>query len=259
MAKRAHGATRVYHEPREGGNAVAVVALVALKLLLLAVVFGGVVWGAQRLLDPEQFPLRTVRIESPLEHVSQETIRETVWPHVKAGFLGVDVDAVRDGLEALPWIQSASVRRAWPDKLVLRVTEQRVLARWGNDALVNMRGELFQPPAETSWERLPLLRGPRESNRVVAEQYVAMQGMLEPLGLTISHMSLNERRALSMRLDNSLQLELGRNDTDLRLLRFVRVFPQVLKPQLAAIDSIDLRYTNGFAVRWLDGQGPAPV
>lgn len=255
MAKRTRGATRLHHEPTESVNVVGIVV----KLLLLALLVGGGAWGAQQLLDPQQFPLRTVRIESPLKHVPQALISATVRPHVGAGFLGVDVDAVRDGLEALPWIQSASVRRAWPDKLVVRVTEQQVLARWGKDALVNMRGELFKPPMESSWERLPLLRGPHDTSHMVAEQYVAMQGMLRPLGLTISHLSLNERRALSMRLDNGLKLGLGRQDTDLRLLRFVRVFPQVVKSRLAAIDSIDLRYTNGFAVRWRAGHGPASV
>ncbi len=256
MAKRARGATRLYHEAHESGEG-SNFALLALKLLFVAVVFGGGAWGTQHLLDPAQFPLRTVRIESPLKHVPQAMISATVRPHVEAGFLGVDVDAVRDGLEALPWVQSASVRRAWPDKLVVRVTEQQALARWGKETLVNMRGELFKPQRDASWERLPLLRGPHDTNRMVAEQYVAMQGMIKPLGLTITHLSLNERRALSMRLDNGLKLGLGRQDTDLRLLRFVRVFPQVLKSRLAAIDSIDLRYTNGFAVRWRDGHGPA--
>lgn len=256
MAKRTRGATRLYQEQQvEGGNA----PLVALKLLLLSLVLGALVWGGQRLLDPEQFPLRSVRIESQLTHLSQTTIRNSVEPYVQAGFLAVDVDAVRSSLESLPWVQSASVRRAWPDKLVIRVTEQQALARWGGDALLNMRGELFQPQHEGFWEQLPQLRGPSDTNRMVAEQYVAMQGMLKPLGLTVTHMTLNERRALSMRLDNGLQLGLGRQDTDLRLLRFVRVYPQVLMPRLAAIDSIDLRYTNGFAVRWRDGFGPSSV
>ena len=255
MAKRQRGATRLHQEPIESGNMIAV----AVKLLLLAVLVGAGAWGSQQVLDPQQFPLRTVRIESPLQHVSQVTIRETVRPHVAAGFVGVDVDVVRDSLEALPWVQSATVRRAWPDKLIIRVKEQQAMARWGKDALVSLQGELFQPEAEPFWQQLPMLRGPRDTNRAVAEQYVAMQQMLKPLGLTITHLSLNERRAMSMRLSNGLKLGLGRQDSDLRLLRFVRVYPQIVAPRLAAIDSIDLRYTNGFAVRWRDGFGPSSV
>ena len=258
MAKRQRGATRLHHEPNDPTESVNVAAVVV-KLLLLAVLVGGGAWGTQQLMDPQQFPLRTVRIETQLRHVAQAMISETVRPHVTAGFLGVDVDAVRDGLEAIPWVQRATVRRAWPDKLIVRVTEQQALARWGRTSLVNMRGELFEPQMDESFKRLPLLRGPHDTNRMVAEQYVAMQGMLKPLGLTITHMSLNERRALSMRLNNGLKLGLGRQDTDLRLLRFVRVYPQVLEPRLATIDSIDLRYTNGFAVRWRAGHEPAAV
>jgi cell division protein FtsQ len=256
MAKQARGATRLQPEPpSSGGKGV----LIALKLMLFVTVVGAAAWGVQQLLEPSQFPLRTVRIESPLKHVAQEAIRNTVAPHVEAGFVGVDVDAVRDSLEALPWVHHASVRRAWPDKLVIRVTEQQALARWGKEALVNIHGELFRPQLNEAWKRLPLLRGPRETNQMVAEQYMAMQGVLKPLGLTITHMSLNERRALTMRLANGLQLGLGRQDTDLRLLRFVKVYQQVLAPRLEAIESIDLRYTNGFAVRWRDGHAPATV
>lgn len=258
MAKRARGATRLYKEPVKASQGRGVVML-AVKLLLLAAVVGSSAWGVQYLLDPSQFPLRTVRIESELKRVPQVTIRNTVLPHVSSGFVTIDVDSVRDALESLPWVQSATVRRAWPDKLVVRVVEQQALARWGKESLINMRGEVFKPQQDKTWQRLPLLRGPGDTNRTVAEQYVAMQGMLKPLGLTITHMSLNERRALSMRLDNGLQLGLGRQNTDLRLLRFVRVFPQIIAPRLDAIESVDLRYTNGFAVRWREGFGPAAV
>lgn len=256
MARKMRGATRLYREQPSDGVSVAAVAI---KLLLLALLIGGGAWGGEQLLDPQQFPLRTVRIESPLAHVSQATIRETVQPHVEAGFLGVNVDAVRDDLEALPWIKSVTVRRAWPDKLVLHLTEQQPLAHWGKTALLNMSGEVFEPDQVGEMDNLPMLRGPSDTNRMVAEQYVAMQGMLKPLGLVITQMSLSERRALSLRLDNGLQLGLGRQDTDLRLLRFVHVYSQVIKPQLMAIESIDLRYTNGFAVHWREGFTPTAV
>lgn len=58
---------------------------------------------------------------------------------------------------------------------------------------------------------------------------------------------------------NGLQLGLGRKETHLRLMRFVRVYAEVLKPRIEAIDSVDLRYTNGFAVRWHHGYAPAAV
>ena len=36
----------------------------------------------------------------------------------------------------------------------------------------------------------------------------------------------------------------------LRLQRFVRTFPEVFAGHLAALQSVDLRYSNGFSVFW---------
>ena len=100
---------------------------------------------------------------------------------------------------------------------------------------------------------LPLLKGPEQSERKLTEHLLEMQRMLEPLGLHIARLDLSERRAWSMTLDNGLELDLGRKETYPRLLRFVRVYPGVLASKAGAIQRIDLRYTNGFAVRWRDG------
>lgn len=230
-----------------------------LAVFVLMAVAGLLYVGAQQLLDPANLPVRTVRIESPLKQVTQQQLREVIGRHVESGFLRLDVDRIRGELEALPWVNRASVRRGWPDVLAVRIKEQVAMARWGNGGLVNPEGELFKPEREMAWANLPLLRGPQKTEKMMVKEYRQMQEMLTPLGLQVSHLTMNERRAWSLRLANGLQLGLGRNDIHLRLLRFVRVYAEVLKPRLEAIDSVDLRYTNGFAVRWHGGQAPAAV
>jgi cell division protein FtsQ len=141
--------------------------------------------------------------------------------------------------------------------LIVRVEEQQAVARWAAGGLLSRRGELFEPEDSKAWTQLPLLRGPTDTERTVAEKYREMIDMLTPLGLKVSHLTMDERRAWNLRLSNGLQMVLGRDDTHLRLLRFVRVYADVLKPRLEAIDGVDLRYTNGFAVRWREGYAPA--
>ena len=256
MVKRRTGATRHSSAPQPR------LQLRWVLSLLMAVVVAGVCYvGAQKLLDPETLPVRTVRIESPLMQVTQQRIREVIGNHVEGGFLRLDVDRVRSELEALPWVKRASVRRGWPDRLLVRIEEQQAMARWGNEGvgLLNPEGELFKPEQEARWENLPLLRGPQNTQKIMASELHQMQEILSPLGLQISHLTMNERRAWSLRLANGLQLGLGRKETHLRLMRFVRVYAEVLKPRIEAIDSVDLRYTNGFAVRWHHGYAPAAV
>lgn len=249
MAKRPRGATRQLSQPESPRFRLRWLLALVLLPLSLAVV----IWAGERLFDPATLPVTTVRIDTRLERLAQNEIRQAIVPHVKQGFLRVDVEQIRAELQALPWVADASVRRAWPDVLVVRVEEQQAVARWSHGGLLNARGELFKPEDLHKWEHLSMLRGPRQTQQNLMQEYLAIQGMLTPLGLRISHLTMNERRAWSLNLDNGLQLRLGRNDTHLRLLRFVRVYANVLQPRLEAIDSVDLRYTNGFAVRWREG------
>lgn len=225
-------------------------------LLPLATVIVAALWGGQRLQDPALLPLNTVRIDTRLIEVDQDAIRRIILAHADAGFIRMDVTAVRKELEALPWVETASVRRAWPDVLQVSIQEQQAVARWAAGGLLNPRGVRFVPGDERQWGHLPLLRGPDGSERMVMQEYRQMQQMLQPLGLAISHVSMDERRAWSLQVGEALHLGLGRHDTERRLLRFVRVYPRVLEPRLAGIERVDLRYTNGFAIRWREGFEP---
>ena len=226
-------------------------------LLLLAGLAAALGWGGMRMLDPATLPLHTVRIDTPLQRVGQEEIRQVILAHAEHGFLHLDVALIRGELELLPWVQRAVVRRDWPDGLVVSVHEQQAVARWAAGGLLNNQGERFEPGDLAAWEMLPLLRGPQGSEKAVMREYRQMQQMLRPLELAISHVTLDERRAWSLQVGDTLHLGLGRDEVERRLLRFVRVYPKVLAPRLEAIERVDLRYTNGFAIRWREGYAPA--
>ncbi len=251
--RRRRGASRNDSAPPSGEERRWKVPL--LSLFAAALLYGGVQW----FLESASLPVNTVRIETPLQQVTPEQLREVVGSYVSTGFLRVDVERIRAELEAMPWVKRASVRRGWPDRIEVRIEEQLPMARWAGGGLVNVDGKLFRPDDNSAWDELPLLRGPQGTEQAMAKGFIELQGMLTPLGLQVTHLTMNERRSWDLRLDNGLRLGLGKTDVNLRLLRFVRVFAETLKPQLHAIDSVDLRYTNGFAVRWRDGHSPAAV
>ena len=53
-----------------------------------------------------------------------------------------------------------------------------------------------------------------------------------------------------------LTLQLGKEDLDQRLLRFSAAFPDAFNDQVLKVKSVDLRYPNGFAVRWSESELP---
>jgi cell division protein FtsQ len=219
-------------------------------LLLLGLMGAALTLGVRWLQDPYRFPLRVVKVVSTPHSLDKEDLQQALAPYVRSGFFTVDVSAIHDAVEALPWVYRAAVQRAWPDRLVISFVEQQPVARWGKDSLLNRYGEIFTPRTLPGGLALPQLRGPEGHERAVLEQYREFARTLAPLGLRIARVELNERRAWRIGLDNAVQLELGRADTALRLQRFVRSFAGVFAGHLDALKRVDLRYSNGFSVYW---------
>jgi cell division protein FtsQ len=82
------------------------------------------------------------------------------------------------------------------------------------------------------------------------EQYVGMARELARVGRSVARLSVNARRSWELELDNGVELRLGREQTMARLRRFVRTYPVVHAAKLDQLQYVDLRYSNGFSVRW---------
>lgn len=50
----------------------------------------------------------------------------------------------QDAIARLPWVESAQVRKRWPDVLEVHVTEHKPFARWGADRMLSEQGRLFR-------------------------------------------------------------------------------------------------------------------
>ena len=74
---------------------------------------------------------------------------------------------LRNRVLDMPWVADVSIRRVWPDKLNMVVTEEVPLARWGEDALINIGGGVFRPPSLDGHLGLVRLDGPAGSEQRV--------------------------------------------------------------------------------------------
>ncbi|OIR06671.1 cell division protein FtsQ [mine drainage metagenome] len=192
------------------------------------------------------FPLREVKVEGQLSHVSREQIKLIVAKHMKGNFFTLDLVKTRDAFEKLPWARSVSLRRRWPDKLEVTIEEHQVLARWGNIALVNTHGELFHA---ASGGDLPVFYGPGDGVIEVASQYGEFNKALGTAGLSISNLVLTPRRAWQVTTTDGMVVELGRVDMQARLEKFANIYSTTIAALNKRITYADLRYPNGFAVR----------
>ncbi|MBS0359345.1 MAG: cell division protein FtsQ/DivIB [Proteobacteria bacterium] len=220
-----------------------------LSLLVLVVVTFAWVW--QVLHKPDTLPIRTVRVLGAHSPTAQVALQGVIKKFVKTGFFAVDIVALQSSLIELGWVATVSISRVWPDTLVIRVTEQKPVARWGATGLLNDEGKFFKAltTAQLSAE-LPFLEGPPGTEKEVLDQFRTMDRQVSQIGLHIVALYLSPRRAWSMRLNNGMYLLLGQKSVSERLERFVMVYNGIFGSKGSETKQIDLRYPNGIAVRW---------
>ena len=192
------------------------------------------------------FPLKEVRVDGELAHVNREQISLIVKRHLKGNFFTLDLVQTRDAFRKLPWVRNVSVRRRWPDKIEVVVEEHQEMARWGNIALVNTYGELFHAASNSD---LPVFYGPGDGVKEVATQYGIYSQLIAATGMKVAQLALTPRRAWQITTDKKMVIELGREQMETRLTKFVSVYQSTLAKLGAQIRYADLRYPNGFAVR----------
>lgn len=202
------------------------------------------VGAARYVLRMPEFPLNTVELVAAPQRVSDEELQTIVRERVSGNFFTVDLERARQGFETLPWVRKVSVRRKFPWGLQVDIEEHVALARWNKTALVNTHGEVF---VAKTVEVLPEFIGQPESSLQVTKLYGELSETLVPMQQRISQISLSPRFAWQIKLDSGMVLELGREEMQARLARFVKVYPYSLAVSAQTVRRVDLRYRNGFS------------
>jgi cell division protein FtsQ len=210
----------------------------------------GVHLAQQHLLDPKEFPIRQVRLEGHLQHLKSAHIKEALQAYVGENFFVLNIDALHTTLAANPWVAHVRVWRQWPDTLKVRLQERIAFGYWNEDELIDIHGERFQPSVIKQTSGLPRLSGPKGYELTVMQTYKQANARLKKIDLQLTELTLDERFAWRMRLHNGVKLKLGKEHFSERFARFLAVYSKVLAGRIHHIETIDLRYINGFAVRW---------
>ncbi|MFW7200252.1 cell division protein FtsQ [Serratia sp. BNK-17] len=229
-------------------------------MIFLLMVLGTVVWSGWAVLgwmkDASRLPLSRLVVTGERHYTTNDDIRQAILALGAPGtFMTQDVDVIQQQIERLPWIKQASVRKQWPDELKIHLVEYVPVARWNDLHMVDAEGKAFSVPAERAGkQKLPLLYGPEGSEQDVLEGYRAMSATLAASKYTLKMAAMTARHSWQLALDNDVRLELGRDDRNGRLQRFIELYP-VLQQQGQAeskrVSYVDLRYESGASVGWV--------
>lgn len=229
----------------------------ALAVVAIGVaIYGSLAWLVRRPL----FNFSRITVQGELTHNNEVMLRANVLPQLAGNFFTMNLQRVRQSFEAVPWVRHAVVQREFPNRLRVSLFEHHPVAVWGDNAsasvMVNRYGQLFEAQADDAdIEHLPRFDGPQEQSVQVLKMYEQLQPMLQGMDLTLDRLALSSRGTWSVGTSSGADLELGKGNAQevlARLAVFRKTLPQVTARYgrtSAALQSVDLRHENGYAVR----------
>lgn len=227
------------------------IKLAVLLLIVLGMIYS---WPLLKNTLVKYVPIRYVQVEGAFQYINKQDIKKKINPLVQAGYFSVDLKMIQQTVMSLPWAKSVQVQRIWPDRLKLRIYEQKPVMRWQAHSLLNEDGEVFMPDNIDRFQTLSVLYAPDEQRQQLLQ---VMHGLIVSLmdqGLYLTEFRVNERQSWLLSMENGLVIQLGRN-------RPLEKFDQLIKALIVSGDElvnkmiyIDMRYPNGYAVRWRENE-----
>ena len=202
------------------------------------------------------FNLSAIRIDGDVARNSVATLRANVMSRLHGNFFTVDMAQARAVFESVPWVRKAAVQREFPNRLKVVLQEHKPVARWGGEGdpyLVNSFGEVFEVnQGDVDAQDLPLLTGPTGQALLLLQGYQTLSPLFEPLDTVLEALELTSQGSWRAQLDSGAVVNMGHGslkDIEQRTRQFINTVTQVSSRYGRALESADLRYSTGYAIK----------
>jgi cell division protein FtsQ len=129
--------------------------------------------------------------------------------------IGFDADAARQRISEMPWVQSASVRKIYPDVIEVEIAEKKPLAIWQHGqqlSLIDEAGKIIVRFNHQRYATLPLFIGSGANER--AAEFIARIAKTPELSARVKAFIRVADRRWDLRLENGVTIRLPEHGED---------------------------------------------
>jgi cell division protein FtsQ len=186
---------------------------------------------------------------SGISQIGENEVLAAAGLDVKVSLAFLDVNDLRERLERVPMIKSATVRKLYPNELVITLTEREAHAIWQNNGelfVIASDGTVIGLMQDERYVDLPFVVG--EGANARSKDYLALLEAAGPLKQRIRAGTLVAGRRWTLKMDNGMDVRLPESGAADALARLVKLEHEqkILEKDVLAID---LRMADRVVVR----------
>lgn len=163
--------------------------------------------------------------------------------------VGLDANAARLNVLELPWVESAEIRKIYPNTIQVTLNEREAYAVWQSDeglALIDAQGDKIVPYRAGRHAQLPLIVG--RGAEVEGKDFIAQVASYPQLADKVrAYVRVADRR-WDLLLDNGVRVMLPETDVAAALVK-VNQMDQIKQILSRDIASLDMRLDDRMTVR----------
>jgi len=180
------------------------------------------------------------------------SLQEVMEQQQVSSFFTSDLQALRDITMGLAWVDQVSISRDWQRGIVIDALPKQAVANFGTERLVDAKGAVFVPAdsRDLTQEQFATLQGEISQAPVIMQQMQQVNDWYTPLGMQVEDIILSPRMTWLIRFDNGLRVIVDNENTSQKLLNLSQLLGNQLSTRRDEMQSVDLRYKNGFTIAW---------
>ena len=192
------------------------------------------------------FQIERVVVQGNISHITKSQISYILQNKLHGTFFTLNIDAVQDEFQGIPWVKSVLVTREFPDSITVNVEEYTAIASLGGNKLLSEDKQVFDGADKLGL--LPIFDIPDAQIDNAIISYEALKPFLGEHNVQLKSMFYNGVGLIKVEFSDGLKITICGSDLNSSLALLNKYWSQLhqIEPNLLYIN---MCYKDAIAIR----------
>jgi len=190
------------------------------------------------------YPIDEIDVIAQDSNYDYKKINSVISSLQGVNLLSVDINELRKSIMSDAWIKDVEIKKSFPSKLLITITQHKPLAVY-NSKILTLDGTVIED--NLSNIELPIITDSTNDSYLSRAIFDSCKSYLDKIKLSLTKIEIHN--SLIKIYTDSLLIISDRENLNRNLDRLIISFDKLKLVFKQEIKSIDMRYSNGFAIK----------